>query len=176
MGRRLQRFLGEATKFLTVGGVATLVSLVLFNALVHGYFGGPGPLNDQPLAAFVLANTVGMVVSYRGSRSWAFRNREAVGPAGGRVAFFGINAVSMLIPLGCLAFTRYVLDLADPVSDNIAANGVGLALGTAARFWAIRRFIFRTPRPVEEHGPARPARVAREAGAPLPERAPCDLG
>jgi putative flippase GtrA len=150
MGRRLQRFAAEASKFLTVGGVATLVALVLFNALVHGYFGGPGPLNDQPLLAFVLANLVGMVVSYRGSRSWAFRHREAVGPAGGRVAFFAINVLSMAIPLGCLAFTRYVLGLTDPLSDNIAANVVGLGLGTAARFWAIRRWIFLSPRRLEK--------------------------
>ena len=150
MGRRLQRFAAEASKFLTVGGVATLVALVLFNALVHGYFGGPGPLNEQPLLAFVLANLVGMVVSYRGSRSWAFRDREAVGPAGGRVAFFVINVLSMAIPLGCLAFTRYVLGLTDPLSDNIAANVVGLGLGTAARFWAIRRWIFLSPRRLEK--------------------------
>lgn len=146
----MQRFLGEATKFLTVGGVATLVALIGFNALVHGYFGGPGPLNDQPLLAFVIANTVGMLVSYRGSRSWAFRDREAVGVAGGRLAFVVINLLSMLIPLGCLAFTRYVLHLADPLSDNIAANVVGLGLGTAARFWAIRRFIFLSPRRLEK--------------------------
>ncbi|MGZ4437812.1 MAG: GtrA family protein [Nocardioidaceae bacterium] len=137
----MHRFLGEAAKFLTVGGVATAVAFVIFNGLVHGY-GGPGPMSDQPLGAYVLANTVGMVVSYRGSRSWAFRHREAVGPAGGRVAFFAINLASMAIPVGCLAFTRYVLHLEDPLSDNIAANGVGLVLGTAARFVAIRSLIF----------------------------------
>ena len=61
-----------------------------------------------------------------------------------------INVASMLIPLGCLAVTRYVLGLDDPVSDNIAANVVGLALGTAARFWAFRRFIFVSPRRAAE--------------------------
>jgi putative flippase GtrA len=150
MGRCMQLFLGEVAKFLTVGGVATLVAFVIFNGLVHGYFGGPGPMHEQPLVAFVLANTVGMLVSYRGSRSWAFRQREAVGPAGGRVAFFVINMVSMTIPLACLAFTRYVLHRTDPVSDNIAANGIGLALGTLARFVAIRQIIFphlREPEP-----------------------------
>jgi putative flippase GtrA len=146
MGRRMQRLLGEVTKFLTVGGVATLVAFVLFNAMVHGYFAGPGPLNEQPILAFVLANTVGMLVSYRGSRSWAFRHRETVGAAGGRVAFFVINTASMAIPLACLAVSRYVLGLTDPFSDNIAANVVGLGLGTAARFWAFRRFIFLSPR------------------------------
>lgn len=149
MGYRWQRFLSEGAKFLTVGGVATVVAFVLFNALVHGYFGGPGPMHEQPLGAFVIANTVGMLVSYRGSRSWAFRNREAVGVAGGRVAFFVINLASMVIPLGCLAFTRYVLGRSDPVADNIAANVVGLGLGTLARFWAIRRFIFVSPARLE---------------------------
>ena len=161
MGRRTQRLLAEVTKFLTVGGVATLVAFVLFNALVHGYFAGPGPLNEQPIVAFVIANTIGMLVSYRGSRSWAFRHRETVGAAGGRVAFFVINAVSMLIPLGCLAVSRYVLGLTDPFSDNIAANVVGLGLGTAARFWAFRRFIFLSPRRAR----ARRAETAEAAGA-----------
>lgn len=147
MGRRLQRLATEAAKFLTVGGVATLVALVLFNLLVHGFFGGtPGPMADMPLSAFVIANLVGMVVSYRGSRSWAFRNREVVGPAGGRVSFFVINVLTMGIPLLCLAVSRYVLDLDSALSDNIAANVIGLGLGMAARFWAFRRFVFLSPR------------------------------
>jgi putative flippase GtrA len=145
VGRRTRRLLAEAAKFLTVGGVATLVAFVIFNGLVHGYRGARGPMHDDPLVAFVLANTVGMVVSYRGSRSWAFRHREAVGVAGGRVAFFAVNIASMAIPLLCLAFTRYALGLSDPVSDNVAANVVGLGLGTLARFWALRRFIFLSP-------------------------------
>jgi putative flippase GtrA len=149
MGRRLSRLLGEAAKFLTVGGVATLVSFVIFNGLVHGYLGGPGPMHDDPLVAFVVANTVGMLVSYRGSRSWAFRNRAAVGVAGGRVRFFAINVISMVIPLACLAFSRYALGLSDPVADNISANLVGLGLGTLARFWALRRFIFLSPAGLE---------------------------
>jgi putative flippase GtrA len=149
VGHRWQRFISEGAKFLTVGGLATLVSFLIFNGLVHGYVDGPGPMHDQPLVAFVIANLVGMVVSYRGSRSWAFRHREAVGVAGGRVAFLVINVVSMVIPLACLAFTRYVLGRADPIADNIAANVIGLGLGTLARFWAIRTFIFVRPVRVE---------------------------
>ena len=160
----MQRFLGEAAKFLTVGGVATVVSFVIFNGLVHGFFGGPGPMHELPLVAFVLANTVGMVVSYRGSRSWAFRHREAVGRTGGRVMFFVINMVSMVIPLGCLAFTRYVLHLTDPVSDNVAANGVGLVVGTFARFVAIRQLIFRRTREEAAPGQALGPRARVEVG------------
>src|SRR3954462_11097999 len=145
MGRGMSHFLAEGAKFLTVGGVATLVSFVIFNGLVHGYLGGPGPMHDDPLLAFVLAHTVGMVVSYRGSRSWAFRNRAAVGVAGGRLMFFVINIVSMVIPLGCLSFTRYVLGLSDPLADNISANVVGLGRGPVPRLGALRGFIFPAP-------------------------------
>jgi putative flippase GtrA len=150
VGHRWQRFLSEGAKFLTVGGVATAVSFVIFNGLVHGYFGGYGPMHADPLVAFVLANTVGMLVSYRGSRSWAFRDRETVGVAGGRLSFFVINIVSMVIPLACLSFSRYVLGLTDPFADNISANVVGLGLGTLARFWALRRFIFLSPARLEK--------------------------
>ncbi|HEU4513343.1 MAG TPA: GtrA family protein [Nocardioidaceae bacterium] len=147
MGRRMQRLAAEGAKFLAVGGMATLVAFLLFNLLVHGIPGGdPGVMNGQPLSAYVIANLVGMVVSYRGSRSWAFRHREPVGAAGGRVSYFVINTVTMAIPLLCLAFSRYVLGLDSALADNIAANVVGLALGTAARFWAFRRFVFLSAR------------------------------
>jgi putative flippase GtrA len=145
MGRRLLRITAEAAKFLAVGGVATAVSLVAFNVLVHGWTGEPGPLADSPLPAFVVANAIGMLVSYRGNRSWTFRGREVVGVIGGRPTYYVINVASMALPLACLAFSRYVLDRTDAVSDNLAANVIGLALGTAVRFWAFRRFIFVHP-------------------------------
>jgi putative flippase GtrA len=118
---------------------------------VHGFFGNPaGPMHEWPLSAYVLANLIGMVVSYRGSRSWAFRHREVVGAAGGRVAFFLINTLTMAIPLVCLATSRYVLELDNAFADNVAANVIGLGLGTAARFWAFRRFVFLHPSEVRE--------------------------
>ena len=147
MGRRTQRLAAEAAKFLAVGGAATVVAFLLFNLLVHGVPGrSPGWMNGQPLPAYALANLVGMVVSYRGSRSWAFRHREVTGPTGGRVSYFVINTVTMVIPLLCLWTSRYLLDLDSALADNVAANVIGLGLGTAARFWAFRRFVFLSPR------------------------------
>jgi putative flippase GtrA len=173
MGPRLQRIAAEAAKFVAVGGVATAVAFVVFNVLVHGVGMGSGMLHDLPLVAYVLANTVGMLVSYRGTRHWAFRNREAVGLAGGRVTYFLVNTASMALPLACLAFSRYVLDRSDPVSDNIAANVVGLALGTATRFCAFRKFVFLHPVTAarrRELQQARPA--ARQASNPNGRRGP----
>ena len=132
MGRRRVRLASEAAKFLTVGGLATFLSFVLFNILLHGVL-GPGPMHEDPLVAFVIANTVGMAVSYRGSRSWAFQGRQVVGVAGGRLTFVVINVLSMTVPLACLSFARYVLHRSDPIADNLAANVVGLGLGTVVR-------------------------------------------
>lgn len=132
-----------------MGGVATLVALLIFNGLVHGYAGGPGPLRSEPLVAYYLANTLSMGVSFSGSRMWAFRHRETVGPTGGRIAYVLINTASMVIPIGCLAFSRYVLHRTDAMSDNLAANGVGLLLGTVCRFLLFRRFVFLSPHRAE---------------------------
>jgi len=37
---------------------------------------------------------------------------------------------------------RYVLDLSSALADNIAANVIGLGLGTVVRFWALRASVF----------------------------------
>lgn len=143
-----KRLLGESGKFAVVGIVATIVSVLTFNLLVHGYwFIDEAPLQDHAILAYVIASAAGMVVSYRGSRSWAFSEREPTHPDGGRTAFLVINVVTMLLPIACLWFTRNVLGLEDPFSDNISANVVGLFLGFVARFFLFRRFVFRDREP-----------------------------
>jgi putative flippase GtrA len=143
---RWQRVLTEAGRFLAVGGLATIVALVLFNLLVHGVIPGmPVLLADEPVAAYVVANSVGMLISYHGSRSWAFRDRPSTHADGGLSAFVAINLLTMLIPIACLTISRDVLGLTDPVSDNIAANVIGLVLGLAARFYLFRTFVFQRP-------------------------------
>lgn len=145
MGARWQRLLAEAGKFMAVGGLATAVAFVLFNFLVHGAPGLDGPLAGHPIGAYVLANTVGMVISYQGTRSWAFRDREPVHADGGVTAYFVINVVTMAFPVACLWISRHVFGLDDPFSDNIAANVIGLTMGTWSRFYLFRRFVFRRP-------------------------------
>ena len=59
---------------MVTGGLATLASFLVFNFLVHGLYMTSRPwLTAQPILAFVLANVVGMLVSYRLSRHWTFR-------------------------------------------------------------------------------------------------------
>ena len=146
MSDRTQRLIAEVGRFLAVGGAATIVALIVFNMLVHGFnTGDHALLGSQPILAYVLANSLGMGVSYYGSRHWAFRDRPPVTSDGGLTSFVAINFLTMLIPIGCLAISRDVLGLDDPISDNVAANVIGLVLGLCARFALFRTYVFKRP-------------------------------
>lgn len=134
---------GEIWRYLAVGLAATVVAVILFNLLVHGFTtGGGAPLNQYPVLGYVLANLVGTAIAYRGTRSWAFRHRDTRHPDGGRTAFVAISLVTMLIPMACLWISRNGMGLDDPVSDNVSANVIGLALANAARFVLTRQLVF----------------------------------
>ena len=145
MGERWRRFTAEVGRFLAVGLLATIIALAIFNLLVHGYGAFDAPLNQHPELAYLIANSVGMVISFRGSKNWAFRDREARHADGGITAFVVINLLTMLIPMACLWVSRDAFGLDDPLSDNVSANVLGLALANAARFFLFRLYVFRRP-------------------------------
>lgn len=138
----MRRLLGEVVRFLVVGGLATAVSLIGFNALVHGTLLGVAPMRDQPITAYVLVNALAGVVAYVGMRMWAFSQRQAGDPVEGVVRFFALGAATMVIPVLCLAASRYLLGQTSVWADNISANVVGLGLSNVARFWLFRRYVF----------------------------------
>jgi putative flippase GtrA len=146
VGERWHHLLTEIGRFMAVGGLATFVAVVIFNFLVHGLYITNDPwLSGHPITAFVIANFVGMVISYRLSRSWTFRHRPPQHADGGRTAYFIINTATMVIPIACLWFSRNVLGLDDPYSDNLAGNIIGALLGQVARFYLFRTYVFQKP-------------------------------
>lgn len=146
MGERWERFAAEVYRFLAVGLLATIVALILFNFLVHGFNTADfALLNDQPELAYFIANAVGMAISFRGTQKWAFKHRPSRHFDGGVLAFVGINLATMLIPMFCLWFSREQLGLDTPLADNISANVIGLLFANAARFFLFRQFVFRNP-------------------------------
>jgi len=153
MGSRARRIFGEAIRFSAVNVVATAVAVVLFNALVHGLptLYGPGPLHGYPVMTYFFANTVGMLISFYGSRRYAFKHRRPTGPGGGLVNYAIVNFASFVIPMACLWITRNVFDWSSALADNVSANVVGAVLGTLFRFWLFRRFVFKR-HAVEFHG------------------------
>jgi putative flippase GtrA len=150
---RWRRYLGELWRFFFVAQAATWVSIALFNTLAHGWLVGTAWLESQPIVAYVLANSVGMVISYSGARGWVFPHRPPQQADGGWTAYVVINLAAMALPVGCLVLTRHVLGLDSALADNLSANGVGLVLAFGARFYLFKRFVFRRPaEPRDEPG------------------------
>ena len=173
MGSQLRRVGGEAVRFTGVNAVATAVAVVLFNALVHGLPGlyGPGPLHGYPVATYFVANTVGMLISFYGSRRYAFQHRRPTGPGGGLVNYAIVNFASFVIPMACLWVTRNVFDWSSVIADNVSANVVGAFLATMFRFWAFRVFVFKR-HSVEFHGEKSTLVFGSPPDSALPELGP----
>jgi putative flippase GtrA len=144
MRETARRVGGEAAKFTVVNIAATAVALLCFNLLVHGTKGVfDGPLHHYPLTGYVVANSIGMVISFLGSRHMVFKDRRPIGPGGGVVIFAIINLSSFAIPMLCLWFTRNVMHDNSIWMDNLSGNVIGGSMATLFRFWAFRRFAFK---------------------------------
>ena len=139
---RLGHLVRELMKFGVVGSVAFLVDVAVFNLLLHA--------TDKPLTSKTLSTVVATTVAYAGNRTWTFRLRGRSGVRREYALFFLLNGVGLVIALTCLGISHYVLGFTSRLADNIAANVVGLALGTTFRFWSYRRFVF--PQLVPETG------------------------
>lgn len=135
---------GQAAKFLLVGGAATVIDIGLFN-LLHAVLG------VGPLTAKVLSTLVAGVAAFIGNRQWSFAagrgqvRRQAF-------AFLVVNLVSLALALLPLAVARYALGMTGVVALNVAGNVVGLTLATALRFYGYRRWVFPTA-PAAASGP-----------------------
>lgn len=134
---RGERLLRQLAAFGVVGLLAFVVDLGAFNV-------ARSLLDLGPLSAKTSSVVLATSVAFAGNRQWTFRDHDRAGIARQYVLFFLLNGVGLLIALACLGFTYYVLDLRGPLAENLSANGVGLVLGTAFRFWSYRRWVFRS--------------------------------
>jgi putative flippase GtrA len=149
----------EMVKFGAVGAVAFVVDTASFNLLRFGLFGVEGPFEHKPLTAKAASAFIATIVAWLGNRYWTFRHRRRASRRREFALFVGMNVAGLAIALACLAFSHYVLGLHSALADNVAGNGVGLALGTLFRFWAYKQFVFRQELAEElaeeiEHAPA----------------------
>ena len=147
---RIGGLLGEIAKFGTVGLMALVVDVGLFNILRYAGTDGEGVLFDKPLTAKLLSVIVAITFSYFVNRHWTYADRARSGLRREYALFVAINGVAMAIALGTLWTSHYALGLVSPLADNISANVVGLVLGTVFRFWAYRTYVFREESPVDE--------------------------
>lgn len=139
---RLRSLIRELAKFGTVGALSFLIDITIFNAVLLA--------TDKPLTAKVISTCFSATNAFLLNRSWSFKHRERSTVRREYTVFFVLNAIGLGITLACLAISHYVLGFESALADNIAANGVGLVLGTAFRFWSYRRFVWTAPPSVQE--------------------------
>lgn len=159
----------EGLKFGVVGAVAYVVDLGVFNLLLH--VGSDPVLDGKPLTAKVVSVCVATMVAWLGNRYWTFRRRRRSAVPRELFLFAVVNVGGLALALVPLAVSRYVLGLTSAVADNIAANVVGLALGTLFRFLMYRTVVFNNADPLVGEagagtGPVQPVAPAR--GGPQP--------
>lgn len=125
----------ELIKFGVVGAIAFVVDMGTFNLLRSTV------LPHKVTTATIISAAIATLVAWVGNRWWTFRHRVNRPVAHEVGLFFGTNAVAMLIQVGVVAFSHYVLQLQSITFDN-AAKIVGIGLGTLFRFWAYRTYVF----------------------------------
>lgn len=128
----------ELARFLSVGGVAFVVDLGLFNLLRFG----PGHLlENKPLTAKIISVVAATLVSWLGNRHWTFSQQRTNRPTRELVVFAAINLVCAAVPVLTLAFSHYALGQTTPLADNVATV-TGIAIGTALRYVSYKRWVF----------------------------------
>lgn len=141
----------EVLTFLLVGGAGYVVDVAVFNQLL-----GTAPFSGwDPSVARVVAVAVATVVTYAGNRLLTWRGRSRHGRRREVLLFALFNALGLGISVLTLVVSHDLLGLTSRLADNVSANVVGLALGTAFRFWSYRTFVF-----APEEGPDRDTAAA----------------
>lgn len=139
-GQTWQEWFVEFLQFCTVGLGAYIVDVGLFNLLAYHW-----DVNlpwDQSMTAKFISVSISIVFAWVGNRLWTFRKRAQNSKKREFTMFVLVNLGGMAIALACLGFSRFVLGFDSQFADNIAANVVGLVLGTAFRYVCYRYIVF----------------------------------
>lgn len=139
-GQTLREWTIEFLRFCTIGLGAYIVDIGLFNLLAYHW-----PISlpfDQSMSAKTISVTISIIFAWVGNRLWTFRTKAQNTRRREFTMFVLVNLGGMAIALSCLAVSRFVLGYDSQFADNIAANGVGLVLGTAFRYVCYRYIVF----------------------------------
>jgi putative flippase GtrA len=131
----------EVLTFLAVGGVGYVVDVMAFN-----YLRTLPPLAaEDPSVAKALAVAAAMVVTYVGNQSLTWRGESGPGRHRQVALFIVFNVIGLGFSIATLMVSHDLLGLTSRLADNISANVIGLALGTAFRYLTYKRYVFVTP-------------------------------
>lgn len=130
-------FVAELMKFGTVGGLAFLVNAGVVWILMHTVFQDGGHVKAK-----AIATVVATLFSWVANRYWTFRDKRQSDTKKELVQFLIANGIGMMIELGCVVVSYYVLGLTSPTASFISGTIVGTALGTIFRYFAYRFWVY----------------------------------
>jgi putative flippase GtrA len=136
---RFRHLIHEGGKFIVVGGIGTIVTFAVANAL---------PQSHKYIAVTV-ATVVATVITYIGNRFWTFKHRQGQGTTRESAIFFILNGVGLLIYYACIWLIQDVAGLKGKLWYN-AALVIGTGLGTLFRFWSYRKWVWAAPKAAPE--------------------------
>lgn len=137
----LWRF-GTVLTFLAVGGVGYVIDVASFN-----FFRTLAPFNAyDPAVARTLAVGVAMIVTYVGNRTFTWRGSSEADRRREIGLFVLFNVIGFGFSVVTLVISHDLLGLTSRLADNISANVIVLALGTAFRYWTYKKYVFATPK------------------------------
>lgn len=136
---------GELARFGTVGVAGIVVDAGVFNLLRLGPLSPDAVVAggvDRVVTAKIIATLVAILFAWVSHRVWTFKDRKTGRPARELLVFVVVNAVALGIQAGVLAITHHGLGLTSALADNISAYAIGLPLGTVARYFGYKAFVF----------------------------------
>ena len=155
----------EIAKFGTIG----LINIGVNSAVVNLLWLTPW-LHGSQVKAKAIATIVAATSAYFMNRHWTYRNRPKSSLRREYTLFFAFNLVGLFIEVGAVSVAKYWLHRTDLLVLNIFSL-LGIALGTAFRFWAYRTHVFK----LAPASPSAPVRAPVPPGAtrlPVTVRAP----
>ncbi|WP_084670401.1 GtrA family protein [Microbacterium paludicola] len=137
---RVKRAAALSARFLTVGGISTLIEVATFNILLFG-------LGWDAVAAKIVASLVALVNAYFGNRQWTFKDRARRRRWVEITLFVIVNAVctalgALLVWGGVEAASALLGRPAGPFVVNIV-NLVSIVVVVLARFGFYHSVVFR---------------------------------
>jgi len=136
-----EKLLRYVLKFGMVGLAGYFVDVGLFNALRLGVF-GDGHFFQGPIGAKIVSAGIATVVTWFGNRYWTFREHRRKNYLLELAEFSAVSVGGILIGLGCLWVSHYLLGFTSLLADNVSSNLVGLVLGTSFRFLLYRFWVY----------------------------------
>lgn len=135
------KLLRYALKFGVVGLGGYVVDVGIFN-LLRLTAGGDGNFLHGPIGAKILSAGIATVATWFGNRYWTFREHRRKNFLLELGEFSAVSVGGILIGLGCIWVSHYLLGLTSLLADNISSNLIGLFLGTAFRFVLYRFWVY----------------------------------